>query len=499
MSAPQMPKTIFALHGFGARFGVIGLRIVGALAAIAGITVICSNIAPISAGMAGFLYLAVIAVVATGWGRLEGGATSAAALLCLDYFFLSPLQAFAINRPATIEGCLGFLIAAIAVILLAPRSPGSEDSIDRQREMESLYALSRAILLMDPVRPVAKQMAYQIARIFKFPAVVLYDRSTGETLCAGPEDMPCIDDKLREAAVLGTLFQDRCYQTVVTAVRLGGDPIGSVALRGAMLSDSALQALTNLVAIGLERARGREAAQRAEAARQSQDLKATLLDAIAQEFKTPLTSIKAAATALLSGSFDKVLEKRELISIVDEEADRLSRLVNDAILMARLESAKTQVARDLHPICVLVDAALSPIRSALEGRELVVDVHQDLPLVMVDAELFGLAIRQLIDYALKDALPNTPITIHATAAEGKAFICVSDQGAGISAPDQGRDFEKLRLGSKSHRQVITSATEFVIARKIVEVHGGEISVESRPGEATEVVITLPAASQQIPA
>jgi two-component system, OmpR family, sensor histidine kinase KdpD len=385
------------------------------------------------------------------------------------------------------------------VTLFVPRSHRAEDSIDRQKEMESLYALSRAILLMDPVRPVAKQMAYQIAQIFKFPSVLLYDRITGDTLCAGPQDMSGMDDKLREAAVLGTLFEDRSNKTIVAAVRLGGEPIGSVAIRGATLSDSALQALTNLAAIGLERARAQEVAHRAEATRQSQELKSTLLDAIAHEFETPLTSIKAAATALRSGSFNKVLEQRELISIVDEEADRLSRLVRDAIQMARLEGAKSQISLELCPICALVDAALAPIKPALEGRKLVVNLQQDLPAVMVDTELVGLAIRQLVDNALKYALPNTPITIDGTAAEGKAFICVSEEGVGTSETNQARNFERAFPGPWNHPQEAGAGMGIAIARKIVQVHGGDIRVQSRPGEGTEVVMALPAASQEIPA
>src|SRR6202140_5573795 len=100
---------------------------------------------------------------------------------------------------------------------------------------------------------------------------------------------------------------------MITSVRLGGQPIGSVGIRGVALSDSALQGLTNLVAIGLERLRVQDAASRAEAARQSDELKSTLLDALAHEFKTPLTTIKASTTAMLSSSMLKPEQQRELI------------------------------------------------------------------------------------------------------------------------------------------------------------------------------------------
>jgi signal transduction histidine kinase len=119
-----------------------------------------------------------------------------------------------------------------------------------------------------------------------------------------------------------------------------------------------------------------------------------------------------------------------------------------------------------------------------------------LPLVPVDPELVGLAIRQLVDNALKYALPDTPITISGRTAEGKAFISVSDRGPGIPQQDQARIFVDYRSPSNRH-QVAGAGTGLAIARKILEIHPGEISVESGPGEGTEFVIALPTASEHI--
>jgi two-component system sensor histidine kinase KdpD len=91
---------------------------------------------------------------------------------------------------------------------------------------------------------------------------------------------------------------------LVDTRRLGGEPIGSLAISGSQISDAALQSLVNLVAVGMEKARAQEAVNRAEVARQSEELKSTLLDAIAHEFKTPLTTIKAVTTDLLSEPAD---------------------------------------------------------------------------------------------------------------------------------------------------------------------------------------------------
>src|SRR5256712_816683 len=307
-------------------------RVAIALALIAATTFVCSRLIPVNATTAGFAYLVDILVIATAWGLLEAIIASVVAVLCFNYFFFPQVGTFTIADPQNWVAIFAFLVTALIAGQLSARAKRrTREAVDRQREMERLYALSRAILLTDATQPVAKQISRQIAHTFEFPAVALYDRSSGEIHRAGPEDLPDVDDKLREAAAEGTLFQDEARQLIVTAIRLGGEPIGSLAVRGASLSDTALQSLSNLVAVGLERVRGQEAATRAEAARQSEELKSTLLDAIAHEFKTPLTSTKAGATGLLSDSATESPGQRELVTIVDEEADRLARLATEAI------------------------------------------------------------------------------------------------------------------------------------------------------------------------
>jgi two-component system sensor histidine kinase KdpD len=477
--------------------GSIAVHLLGVLATVAAITLVSFSALRVSATAAGLFYAVGIVVIARVWGLTEALLSSILAFLTFDYFFLPPVGTFTISRPMDWWALVAFLIAAIAANRLSSHGAASQRIDDRQREMEGLYALSRAILLMDPVRPVAKQVAYQIAQIFSFPAVALYDRASGDILRAGPEDLPAIEDKLRQAAVQGTLFQDAESQTVVTAIRLGGEPIGSIALRGMPLSDGALHALSNLVAIGLERVRNQEMANRVEAARQSQELKSTLMDAIAHEFKTPLTSIKAAATALLSGSVHQPLAQRELVSIIDEEADRLSQWVSEAIQMARVEVGQVQVKRKLCDVNVLVRSALEQMKSAIEGREVRILITPKMPEVLVDGELIGLAIRQLVDNALKYSPPNTPVTLRARTAEGNVILSVADEGAGIEEADQAHIFEKFYRAPSSHDQVTGAGMGLTIARRIVEAHSGKIWLQSQPGQGSEFFISLPIAHQEV--
>ena len=206
--------------------------------------------------------------------------------------------------------------------------------------------------------------------------MVLYDVESREFFRGGPEDLPDIENKLKQVVVNGSNLADA--STLVAPIMLGGRAIGALALLGLSLSDGALQALLNLVAIALERVRTVEAASRAEAARQSEEFKSTLLDAIAHEFKTPLTSIKAGSTSILSDAAVSA-QTRELATIIDEETDRLSLLVTEAVRMAQIDAGKIRLERESLDVGELLRRVIAHFESRAEGRELKLTEGPDVP------------------------------------------------------------------------------------------------------------------------
>lgn len=171
----------------------------------------------------------------------------------------------------------------------------------RQEEMERLYELSRRLLLLDDQSPIAGQVSSRIVDVFGVASVAVFDRAEARVYRSGPADLDVSDSRLSDAAVQGTASYDRSGNVFILPLKLGGDPVGSLAIRGGSISDTALQAIGNLAAIATERARAQDAASRMAAARHNEEMKATLLDALAHEFKTPLTAIKAAASSVLDG------------------------------------------------------------------------------------------------------------------------------------------------------------------------------------------------------
>jgi two-component system, OmpR family, sensor histidine kinase KdpD len=475
------------------------LRVSAALAAVAALTFAAFRIVPVNATTVGFFYLVTILLIARHGGLVESIAASFAAAICFNFFFLPPILKFTIADPQNWIALFSFLATAVLVSKLSTTARRqTQSALDRQTEMERLYALSRGILLMESNESVAEQAARQIARTFSFTGVSLYERSTGEIHRAGQDDLLKWDDRLREVAIQGTFLQDHATGTVVTAIRLGSDPIASLALRGAPLNDSALQSLANLVAIALERARALEAANRADVARQSDQLKSTLLDAIAHEFKTPLTSIKAAATALLDTSITANPAQKELITIVDEETDRLGRLVTEAIQMARIEAGRVYLNRKLESPAAIVSHALSAVQASLGDRPFKLDVPAILPPVEVDPELIELALRLLLDNALKYSPSGSPLTVRAHLAESRLVVGVRNEGPGIPESEQSKIFARFYRAPTTQR-VPGTGMGLAIARDIVQAHQGQIWVESSPGQGAEFCFSLPLSLQEVTA
>ncbi len=476
----------FALH-----FAQLSIRILAISAAIAAITALYFYRIRVNTTTVALTYLIMVLIVAALWGFVESIVASVFAVLCFNFFFLPPILTFTIADPQNWVALFAFLTTAIVASQLSVHGKRrAQEAVARRTEMEQLYSLSRAIMLIDPTQNVSKQIANRIADSFHLRAVALLDLAKGEIVYAGPEDIPGIDARLR-AAAKGTSCAEPIEGTIVTAIRLGGEPIGSLALRGDSLSNTAAHALCNLVAVGLEKIRAQQAANQAEAARQSQEFKSTLLDAIAHEFNTPLATIKTATTSVLAEVVRNPDDVKDLLTVVDEEVDRLRRTVEDAVRLARLEAGQVRLDRKPHSISPILQSVYEEARCRAEGRPFALTTARALPVVMIDEELITCCIRQLVDNALKYSSASTPVEISADTDGEGLVISVSDRGPGIPECERARIFEKFYRLSSDRACVPGTGMGLAIARQIVEAHGGLLSVENREGGGARFSISLP--------
>jgi two-component system sensor histidine kinase KdpD len=264
-----------------------------------------------------------------------------------------------------------------------------------------------------------------------------------------------------------------------------------MAATGIHLSDSAVQALLNLVAIALERVRTEEAANKAEVARQNEEFKSMLLDAIAHEFKTPLTSIKAASTSLLDEEQSMGAAQREMVSIIDEETDRLSLLVTEAVKMAQIDAGTVKLDRSA--VAPEALARVAAARFGGRGNERIrgLESLHGTPDVYVDPELIALALRQLIDNALKYTPPSGQIILSAEPSEDRVLIRITDQGPGIPEQDRNRIFDRYFRRANVRGKVPGSGLGLHIAREILRAHGGDLWLETGAKGESQFCVALP--------
>jgi two-component system sensor histidine kinase KdpD len=467
------------------------VRVLVALSGVVLVTFVGYRVIPVNATTVGFAYLLLILIVASTSGFLEAALSSLLATLLFNFFLLPPVGTFTVADPQNWVALFSFLATSlIASRLSAKAKARASEAIERQRDLERLYAFSRALLLIDRSSPFAKQLVEKLVEIFNLGAAVLYERHTGEFYSVGISGPEGFEDDLRLAAMPDGPSTEGRPPYVIVGVRRGSEPVASMALRGSTMPDSVLQGVANVVAIGLERARAQDLAQQVEAARQSEQLRTTLIDAMAHEFKTPLTLIKAATTSLLANPDVPTESRQEQLTIADEEAEHLRELIDDAIEMARLDTARIELHPEMANLHDTLQDVLASMRTEIDERPVRMLCYDPLPAMAFDKRLMKLAIRQLLDNALKYTSAETAVEMGAQVKDGLLSVEVTDYGKGIPAEEQLRIFDRFYRSPSVKRQIPGSGLGLSIAHGIVRAHNGEMTVSSRPG-LTTFRITLP--------
>jgi two-component system sensor histidine kinase KdpD len=228
-----------------------------------------------------------------------------------------------------------------------------------------------------------------------------------------------------------------------------------------------------------------------ESTRESESLKSVWLDAITHDFRTPLTSIKASVTGLLDDlDFDRE-QRKELLTIINEECDRINRLVGEAAEFARLESGEAKLNLASCSVGELLSAALAECKTVTAKREISLDARHQDSWLLVDLSLAKRVLVNLIVNAHLYSFPGTPIRLATQICGEFHTISVTDQGPGIDDTEIDHIFEKFYRGKEQRSRVHGTGMGLPIARAIVEAHGGTIGVVSRLGQGSVFTFSLP--------
>jgi K+-sensing histidine kinase KdpD len=250
-----------------------------------------------------------------------------------------------------------------------------------------------------------------------------------------------------------------------------------------------------------------ERSSQAQALKQSEQLKSALLDAVTHDLRTPLTSIKASVTTLLEELRAKSDDeesvrldaeaRREMLEVIDEEADRLDRFIEGLMELARIEAGEMHLRKQWGSVEEIIQAALRRAAALTRRHRLEVWLDDELPSVKVDERAVTEVVYTLVDNAAKYSAAGSSIRIEAKSGnDGTVQLLIADEGPGIPAALRERVFDKffraMRDGDSSGNKSAGSGMGLAIAKGIVEAHGGRIWVEDAgrdPG--TKMVVVLP--------
>ena len=439
----------------------------------------------------------MVFVVLVVWTSTQAGVWLAfyVAVLCalaFDYFFLLPYHTLwlAGGRQWVEMFCL--LASCLVVSRVAEQARRQTLQAEKRREdVERLYELSQEMMLHEDAAGLILDLPRLIHRIFALDGVVLYVCDQ-ERFHGSSADVPASVKATLHAVAQGqnpTVFIESGFQTM--ALTLGMRAVGALGWRPALLSREVAAAVSAQVAIVLARAMAIEASARVEAARESERLRAALIDSLTHELRTPLTSIRAAATTLLETEGLDEAGRLDLISLVDEEASRLDLLIGEAVEMAEIDANVVEVHAVPQHTRALLDQAVEESRKALAHHRVTVEVENDDEPAWFDPHLLGRVLRHLLENAARYSPPGSRILLKNWRTPQRLEFSVGDNGPGIDAADLPLIFEKFYRGKQRSQKSNGSGMGLAITRAILMAHGGGIEADSAPGRGASFRFWVP--------
>ncbi len=423
---------------------------------------------------------------------------SVIATLAFNYYFLPPIGTFNIADPQNWIALFAFLITAISASELSARARRQGvAAVERRRELERLYAFSQLLLSSDNAAELLNSVPRYIVDSFGVRSAAISLSSRADIYRSGPAIDGLESHDLQFVSLRGEPRMDDASHLAFMPLRIGVRVVGSLGVSDSRLSRQTLEAIGSLVAIAVERASAFEKLSRAEAARESEQLRSVLLDSVTHEFRTPLTAIKASVTSLLGTTSHSTEETHELLTIINEESDRLNRLIGEAAEMAQLDANKVEFNFTSASIRGPIEETLDELKQLLTQHPVDLRIPADLPPARIDAAHIKEVLVHLLENAAKYSPPGAPIRITAEARDttnnkdGMLTVSIADRGPGIDDFEQSLVFEKFYRGRNQRVQVHGTGMGLAICKAIVEAHGGRLGLTSQLGHGSVFYFTVP--------
>ncbi len=422
------------------------------------------RIAPV--GSLSVVYLPAVLLVSISWGMWLGYATALLSALAFNFFHLPPVGELSIRASSNWVALIAFLVvAALASSLAEVARARTGDAEERRREADLAAEMARLLLRGENLAEALPTAAARLAQMLELSSAAI-------EMDAVEGDERSVAFPLREGTTrLGTL--------------LVGAGTSEANLR--RLQERVVPALEALLSAALEREELLGGVVETAALRRADTIKTALLRAVSHDLRSPLTAISAAGEAVASTSISSS-ERQELASVIQEETQRLSRLVDNLLDLSRLEAGAAEPRRSLTSVEELIGAALGELGGG--PREFTLSLDPELALVSVDAVQMERAFVNVLENARRHS-GGHPVSVRARAVRSRVIVRIVDRGPGIPPAQLERVFEPFYRAGTAGGEHRGSGLGLAIARGFAEANEGSLHVESLPGQGATFVFELP--------
>jgi two-component system sensor histidine kinase KdpD len=434
-------------------------------------------------------FLIAVLLASAYWGLRYALVLALGAAAAFNFYFLPPIGTFWILNPQDWVAFFAFLTTALVASNLAERARrGAESAKHSRREAEQLYELSQRFLASENELELLNALPLYVKQTFSVRDVCMVVAGNASLYRSSPGT--AVDESLLRLTLLRgePAVQDG---TAYIPLRLSVRTVGALAVSGYDLSRETLNAIGSLAGLAVERARALEALSKNQVTQENQRLQSALLDSVAHELHAPLTTIKHNVTTLLSDAGLDEQGKRALLKGVDEQTDRLNRMVDETAEMSQLDSGNFKLDLRLHSIQEALQPALQDAKAAIENHPIEIALPPGLPLVRIDLARMREVLMHLLDNAGEYSAAGAPIKISAEVQSGFLVISVADRGTGIDSFEQTLIFDKFYRGGRQRYTSAGAGMGLPIAKVIIAAHGGSIAVVSQLGSGSVFSVSIP--------
>jgi two-component system sensor histidine kinase KdpD len=444
-------------------------------------------------------YLLLVLLIAAIASRAIAVATSLAAALAIDFFFLPPLYRFTVDDPQNWVDLLAFLgVSLVASHLSTMARARQRDAQARRDELGRLFEISRDILREADSADAIPLLAHQIARRFQlgYAAICLPVEGSFTRYEVGRPDLGATiaDDDLRltmDQAERPAINHSVGHVVGLTLLRRDERAVGVLALAGT-LEPRTRDVLIGLVEMALERIHFIGEREQTQLAQRSAELKSNLLASLAHDLGTPLTAVRVGVTNICAPSVTDSA-RAEQGHVVLAEMDHLNQLFQNIFEMTRIDAGAIAPQPQWVYPAEIVEAAMEQVRRALRFHEVTVTDRAGEQLVQVDPRLTAYALGRLLENAAQYSPEGSTISVIDDVTPEGLLLLVRDRGAGIAPADFPHLFDRFYRGASGVEHRTGTGMGLAIARGLLAAEAGHVWAENAPEGGAQFSILVPAA------